>query len=81
MECNFHTIANRKLNAKWLAHSAFQADPIGFEYRQLHQCPRGGIEQTHHVQTVARSDSSVRVQVLPGAPIMWAKPKQIGRRL
>lgn len=48
-----HTIANLKLNAKWLAHSAFQADPIGFESRQLHQpMPSWWNQQTRYAQNV-----------------------------
>src|SRR5215469_1455027 len=63
-----HAIANPKLNAKWLAHSAFQADDIGFESRQLHQSmPSWWNQQTRYAQNVVTR--VVRVQILPRVPI------------
>ena len=52
-----HTIANLKLNAKWLAHSAFQADPIGLESRQLHQSMPSWWNQADTLRS-GRSDAS-----------------------
>src|SRR5580658_10711500 len=68
MECNSpHDRKITKLNAKWLAHSAFQADPIGFESRQLHQSmPSWWNQQTRYAQNVVTR--VMRVQVLPRVP-------------
>jgi hypothetical protein len=51
------TFTNLKLNAKWLAHSAFQADPIGFESRQLRQSMPSWWNQADTLRS-DRSDAS-----------------------
>src|SRR6185437_12276670 len=66
------TFANLKLNAKWLARSAFQADPIGFESRQLRRAlPSWWNKQTRYAQNVVTR--VVRVQILPRVPIAVAE--------
>ena len=69
-----HTIANLKLNAKWLAHSAFQADPIGFESRQLHQSNALVVELADTLRS-DRSDASHAGASPAEGTNSWAKPK------
>ena len=75
MECNSpHDRKITKLNAKWLAHSAFQADPIGFESRQLHQSNALVVESADTLRS-DRSDAS-RAGASPAEGTnLWAKPK------
>ena len=69
-----HTIANAKLNAKWLAHAALQADPIGFESRQLHQSVALVVESADTLRS-ERSDTS-RAGASPAEGTnLWQKAK------